>query len=68
MFHRNNRHNNKKKDIKKESKYRPSMHELLSFFDGLNTKDGLIIIMCANDPSKIFKTNNNGLTVLERYK
>ncbi len=41
-----------------KKKYRPTIHELLSFFDGLNTKDGLIVIMCANDPSKIFKTNN----------
>jgi DNA replication protein DnaC len=41
-----------------KKKFRPTIHELLSFFDGVNTKDGLIVIMCANDPSKIFKTNN----------
>jgi len=55
-FKNNRRRNNKKKETKDEVKYRPSMHELLSFFDGLNTKDGLIVFMCANDPSKIFKT------------
>lgn len=44
--------------VTQKKKYRPTIHELLSFFDGLNTKDGLIIIMCANDPSKIFKTQN----------
>ena len=38
-----------------KTSYKPTMHELLSFFDGLNTKDGLIVIMCANDPSKVFK-------------
>ena len=56
LFKSNRGRNNKKKDTKEEAKYRPSMHELLSFFDGLNTKDGLIVFMCANDPSKIFKT------------
>jgi hypothetical protein len=50
---RSDRRNKKNNPNKK--KYRPSMHELLSFFDGLNTKDGLIVIMCANDPSKLFK-------------
>lgn len=45
----------KKRSSNTNKKYRPTMHELLSFFDGLNTKDGLIVIMCANDPSKIFK-------------
>ena len=50
---RNNR--GKKRSLESKKKYRPTMHELLSFFDGLNTKDGLIVIMCANDPSKIFK-------------
>ena len=59
---RNNRRNklfhSKQNDISSKKKYRPTIHELLSFFDGLNTKDGLIVIMCANDPSKIFKTNN----------
>jgi hypothetical protein len=60
-----NNHNGRRNDFRKESsddkkqkKYRPTIHELLSFFDGLNTKDGLIVIMCANDPSKIFKTQN----------
>jgi SpoVK/Ycf46/Vps4 family AAA+-type ATPase len=53
--YRNNNNNDEKLNKKK---YRPTIHELLSFFDGLNTKDGLIVIMCANDPSKIFKTNN----------
>ncbi len=52
----NNRRVKKEKKSQGEPKYKPSMHELLSFFDGLNTKDGLIVIMCANDPSKIFKT------------
>jgi hypothetical protein len=45
-------------NVTQKKKFRPTIHELLSFFDGLNTKDGLIIIMCANDPSKIFKTQN----------
>lgn len=45
----------KKRSSETKKKYCPTMHELLSFFDGLNTKDGLIVIMCANDPSKIFK-------------
>jgi SpoVK/Ycf46/Vps4 family AAA+-type ATPase len=45
----------KKRSTETKKKYRPTMHELLSFFDGLHTKDGLIVIMCANDPCKIFK-------------
>ncbi len=55
---RNNKKSNSSDNTKKQKKYRPTIHELLSFFDGLNTKDGLIVIMCANDPSKIFKTKN----------
>lgn len=59
-----NHHRNKKsskptpKSDSLKKKFRPTIHELLSFFDGVNTKDGLIVIMCANDPSKIFKTDN----------
>jgi hypothetical protein len=58
--HRRNKlfHSKQNDNTSSKKKYRPTIHELLSFFDGLNTKDGLIVIMCANDPSKIFKTNN----------
>jgi DNA polymerase III delta prime subunit len=53
MYVRNSR--GKKRSTETKKKYRPTMHELLSFFDGLHTKDGLIVIMCANDPCKLFK-------------
>jgi hypothetical protein len=52
-----NRKQKSKKKSKTTKKFRPTIHELLSFFDGLNTKDGLIVIMCANDPCKLFKTS-----------
>jgi hypothetical protein len=61
----NSRKKSKHKKPKQNKKFRPTMHELLSFFDGLNTKDGLIVIMCANDPCKLFKTSTiNDLALL----
>ena len=43
------------KSTKKES---ISYHELLSVFDGTGSKDGLIVFINLNDPSKIFKSTN----------
>lgn len=45
----------KNKPPKKDS---ISYHELLTVFDGTGTKDGLIIFLNLNDPSKIFKSTN----------
>lgn len=43
----------------KQTKTEPiSYHELLTVFDGTGSKDGLIIFLNLNDPSKIFKTTN----------
>lgn len=35
-----------------------SYHELLTVFDGTGSKDGMIIFINLNDPSKIFKSTN----------
>ena len=35
-----------------------SYHELLTVFDGTGSKDGLIVFLNLNDPSKIFKSTN----------
>jgi len=42
-----------KKSVRKEP---ISYHELLTVFDGTGSKDGLIIFVNLNDPSKIFKS------------
>ena len=33
-------------------------HEILTLLDGVGTKDGLVIYICINDPSKLFKNLN----------
>ncbi len=47
-------------------KYKVSVHDLLSFFDGLNTIHGLIVIICANDPLKFFKQDEHGFSAICR--
>lgn len=47
------------KRYNKTAKKEPiSYHELLTVFDGTGSKDGLIIFLNLNDPSKIFKSTN----------
>jgi len=47
------------KRYNKTTKKEPiSYHELLTVFDGTGSKDGLIIFLNLNDPSKIFKSTN----------
>lgn len=43
-----------KKDEEKKSKM--SYHELLTVLDGTGSKEGMIVYICINDPSKIFKS------------
>jgi hypothetical protein len=43
---------------KTSKKEQISYHELLTVFDGTGSKDGLIIFLNLNDPSKIFKSTN----------
>jgi len=47
------------KRYNKPAKKEPiSYHELLTVFDGTGSKDGLIVFINLNDPSKIFKSTN----------
>ena len=49
----------KSKRYNKPSKKEPiSYHELLTVFDGTGSKDGMIVFINLNDPSKIFKSTN----------
>lgn len=57
---------NPKTNIKPAKKYQVTMHELLGFFDGLNTVHGLVVIMCANDPLKFFKQDEHSFNALCR--
>jgi hypothetical protein len=57
---------NAKPNIKPTKKYQVTMHELLGFFDGLNTVHGLVVIMCANDPLKFFKQDEHSFNALCR--
>jgi hypothetical protein len=54
-----NEYKKKSKRYNKSSKKEPiSYHELLTVFDGTGSKDGLIVFINLNDPSKIFKSTN----------
>ena len=47
------------KRYNKPTKKEPiSYHELLTVFDGTGSKDGMIVFINLNDPSKIFKSTN----------
>lgn len=47
------------KHYNKPTKKEPiSYHELLTVFDGTGSKDGMIVFINLNDPSKIFKSTN----------
>ncbi len=46
------------KFIKRKAKKMISYHELLTVLDGMESKEGLNIFICMNDPSKIFKSMN----------
>ena len=48
----------KSKRKSKDSDDKISYHELLTVFDGTGSKDGLIVFLNLNDPSKIFKSTN----------
>ena len=47
----------KKKNHNKEKKEpKMSYHELLTVLDGTGSKEGMIVYICINDPSKLFKS------------
>ena len=43
---------------KKEEPTKISYHEFLTVLDGIGSKDGLVVYICINDPSKLFKNLN----------
>ena len=50
---------NKQNKHSRRTKKEPiSYHELLTVFDGTGSKDGMIVFINLNDPSKIFKSTN----------
>lgn len=50
---------NKQQKHSRRTKKEPiSYHELLTVFDGTGSKDGMIVFINLNDPSKIFKSTN----------
>ena len=51
--HKRRRHREKKEEPKKIS-----YHEFLTVLDGIGSKDGLVVYICINDPSKLFKNLN----------
>ncbi len=53
-FRKRNKRYNKQQSQKETISY----HELLTVFDGTGSKDGMIIFLNLNDPSKIFKSTN----------
>ena len=52
------RQKKRKKHKKNNEPKKISYHEFLTVLDGVGSKDGLVIYICINDPSKLFKSMN----------
>lgn len=46
----------KKRQDKEKKQPKMSYHELLTVLDGTGSKEGMIVYICINDPSKLFKS------------
>jgi hypothetical protein len=52
------KHKRRHKHKREEEFNKITYHEFLTVLDGVGSKDGLVIYICINDPSKLFKNMN----------
>ena len=61
-------HNDRKNNKNNKKNKKITYHEFLTVLDGVGSKDGLIVYICMNDPSKVLKTNIQNIALFRERR